>query len=169
MAFYQVLNTQTLEDVCMSTYGNIVYLQKLAFDNANIGSIDADMEALSGQYIYYDEALIETTPASLKAKEQTTSTNIKYYTGIEGQSVYDVAIQKYGTLENIIQLCFDNNLSIEELDNVKDIEFKYNTNLIENTLLVQFFSNLGTGVSSFSKVLVLGKSFDHEAFDKSYN
>jgi len=169
MESYLIKNNQSLEDVCCATYGTMEYLTKLVFDNENIGSIDVDMNEISGQLIYFDETLVNKIPVEVKVLKPIEESAIKYYTGIEGQSIYDVCIQLYGSLEKLILLCNDNNLRLTRADNVKNIEFKYNTNKIEDVLLVNFFKTLGTGVGSYSINLAKGKSYDSKAFDDSFN
>lgn len=169
MTEYRILNNQTLEDVCCVTYGNMSLLSKLVFDNEILGSFDVNMDAISGQIIYYDETLVNNIPVEVKPKIAIAEDDIQYYTGIEGQSVYDICIQLYGSLEKLIFLCNENNLPLTRGNTVKNITFKYNTNKVEDVLLVNYFKTLGTGVGSYSINLAKGKSYDHKAFDDSFN
>ncbi len=165
---YRILANQTLEDVCMNTYNTLEMLFKLVTDNP-ILSLDVDMSTVAGKVIQYDSDYVYSRPVEITTTTVPETEYIKKYTGIEGQSVYDVAIQVYGSLEKIITLCNDSNLSLNNGNNVKNVEFTYNTKNIDDILLVNYFKTLGTAVGSYSMSLAQGKSYDHKAFDDSFN
>lgn len=165
---YRILSNQTLSDVCMATYNSLELLIKLVSDNP-ILSLDVDMTTVSGQIVYYDSAYVVSRPVEITTTTIPDTQYIKKYTGIEGQNVYDVCIQLYGSLEKLVTLCKDSNISLNQGANVKNIEFTYNTKLIDDVLLVNYFKTLGTGIGSYSIALAQGKSFDQKAFDDSFN
>lgn len=165
---YRILSNQTLSDVCMATYNSLELLIKLVSDNP-ILSLDVDMTTVSGQIVYYDSAYVVSRPVEITTTTIPDTQYIKKYTGIEGQNVYDVCIQLYGSLEKLVTLCKDSNISLNQGANVKNIEFTYNTKLIDDILLVNYFKTLGTGIGSYSIALAQGKSFDQKAFDDSFN
>jgi len=165
---YRILSNQTLLDVCMATYNSLELLIKLISDNP-ILSLDVDMTTVSGQIVYYDSAYVVSRPVEITTTTVPDTQYIKKYTGIEGQNVYDVCIQLYGSLEKLVTLCKDSNISLNQGANVKNIEFTYNTKLIDDVLLVNYFKTLGTGIGSYSIALAQGKSFDQKAFDDSFN
>lgn len=164
---YKILSNQTLEDVCMITYGSLERLVKLVADNP-ILYLGIDLETVAGQIIYYDSDYIVSRPTEITVSSVIQPEYIKTYTGIEGQSIYDVCIQLYGSLEKLVTLCNDSNISLTKGDNVKNKQFTYNTKNIEDILLVNYFKTLGTGVGSYSIALAGGKSYDHKAFDDSF-
>ena len=165
---YRILSNQTLSDVCMATYNSMELLIKLVYDNP-ILSLDVDMATVSGQIVYYDSDYVVSRPVEITTTTVPDTQYIKKYTGIEGQNVYDVCIQLYGSLEKLVTLCKDSNISLNQGANVKNIEFTYNTKLIDDILLVNYFKTLGTGVGSYSIALAQGKSYDQKAFDDSFN
>lgn len=165
---YRILANQTLEDVCMETYNSLSLLYKLVIDNP-ILSLDVDMATVAGKIIYYDSELVVARPIEITTLNVPETQYIKSYTGIEGQSIYDVTIQLYGSLEKIVNLCNENNLSFNDGNNVKNVEFTYNTKNIDDILLVNYFKTLGTGVGSYSIALAGGKSYDQKTFDDSFN
>jgi len=165
---YRILSNQTLLDVCMATYNSLELLIKLVSDNP-ILSLDVDMTTVSGQIVYYDSVYVVSRPVEITTTTVPDTQYIKKYTGIEGQNIYDVCIQLYGSLEKLVTLCKDSNISLNQGANVKNIEFTYNTKLIDDVLLVNYFKTLGTGIGSYSIALAQGKSFDQKAFDDSFN
>ena len=164
---YKILSNQTLEDVCMITYKSLELLVKLINDNP-ILSLDVDMSTVCGQTIYYDSDYVYSRPVEITTTTIPETEYIKNYTGIEGQSIYDVCIQLYGSLEKLVTLCNDSNIPLTKGDNTKNKEFIYNTKNIDDILLVNYFKTLGTGVGSYSIALAGGKSYDHNAFDDSF-
>lgn len=57
---------------------------------------------------------------------------IKSVQAVDGQSIYDVCLQVYGSLDKLIKLCTDNNITnIDIIPNGK--VFYYDTDLITNT------------------------------------
>lgn len=164
---YRILSNQTLLDVCMATYNSMELLIKLVSDNP-ILSLDVDMATVSGQIVYYDSDYVVSRPVDITTITVPETQYIKTYTGIEGQNVYDVCIQLYGSLEKLVTLCNDSNIPLTKGDNTKNKEFIYNTKNIEDILLVNYFKTLGTGVGSYSIALAGGKSYDHKAFDDSF-
>jgi hypothetical protein len=165
---YRILANQTLSDVCISTYNTLELLVKLVTDNP-ILSLDVDMSTVAGEIIYYDSEYVYSRPVEVTVNSVPETDYIKKYTAIEGQNIYDVTIQLYGSLENLVTLCKDNNISLNQGSNVKDIEFTYNTKKIDDILLVNYFKTLGTGAGSYSIALAGGKSYDQKAFDDSFN
>jgi hypothetical protein len=165
---YKILSNQTLSDVCMATYNSMELLFKLVTDNP-ILNLDVDMDTVLGEIIYYDSEYVYSRPVEVTTTTIPKTDYIKSYTGIEGQSIYDVCIQVYGSLEKLVTLCFDNNQKLTNGDNVKNISFTYNTKKIDDVLLVNYFQTLGTGLGTYSLAIAKGKSYDQKAFDDSFN
>jgi hypothetical protein len=164
---YRTLSNQTVEDVCIITYNSLERLTKLVNDNTILNL--TDLQVVSGKVIYYDSDYIVSRPVEVTTATVPETEYIKSYTGIEGQSIYDVCIQLYGSLENLVTLCFDNNQRLTNGDNVKNIPFSYNTKKIDDILLVNYFKTLGTGLGTYSLAIAQGKSYNQNAFDDSFN
>lgn len=98
------LDGQSYIDVVMAEYGDITGLQYMLSDNGV--AVDADPSA--GEKLVIRDGVRSTSEYSTKKLVQVLDT---YQILIEGgQSIWDVAIQAYGSIEAITLLASDNSL-----------------------------------------------------------
>lgn len=128
MQYYEAVSGQNLLDVCLSTYGSLEYLTQLATDN----SITLNDSVTSGQIFNWNPLTNIQNPtknfttelstlsvSSLDFKNETfIETNIatpsKLFKAIKGQSILDVCLNTYNSLEFLIQLCQENSISLND-------------------------------------------------------
>lgn len=84
-----------------------------------------------------------STPASLKIKPQAT-TNLKYYRIQPGQSVYDVCLQVYGTLDYLVKLMTDNNFVSTNEANLNGRLIKFDSDIQRRS--ATYNDNINRGV-----------------------
>ena len=159
---YKVLNGQTIEDVAVLTYGSIDFVSQLITDN-NL-TFDSDITGLT---LIWDNTLTNTIPSSINVNNTIIESDLSSVIGQYGQSFYDVAIHTQATIENVIQLAIDNNISINNLNDIKGLEITYSKSNIKNFAIYNFISNLNTGVSS--GLLTTGKGSFNDSFNISFN
>ena len=111
---HKVLENQNIFDVANITLGGFdnIYVG-LIQQNENI--IDFDLNSIATENIKFDDLYFSSSTIQIQLNVPNQST-IKEYVGLENQSIYDVALMKYGSLESIYELIQKNNLiSINEL------------------------------------------------------
>jgi len=161
---YKVLNGETIQDVTVKLYGSIDY-QFLLISQNNI-SISTDITDL---ILKYDDSIITTIPNNIQANNAISTTQNSVL-GVEGQSIFDVAIQTQGTMDNVIELMDSNNISFIQLNSVKSKVIIYYENKIKNRLIYNFMQNLGTSAGSTITQNVGGGSFNgsfNGSFDRT--
>jgi hypothetical protein len=159
---YKVQNGETLQDVCIKLYGSLEYQTKLMSDNG-INLYDD----ITGESLVYDPTIILTLPKAIQSNTTKDTTQLSVV-GIDRQSVFDIAIQSHGSLENIVSLLNSNGLTFSDMNNVKQKEFIYYTTDVKNYPLYNFMQNLGTSAGSVITKIVAGGSFNN-AFDLSFD
>ena len=94
------------------------------------------------------------------------------YTALEGQSIYDVCLQTYGTLDLLYKLIQDNDIDNVNRVELKGIVFTFDTSLIYDKGL--YINNQSTSTIYATRELmtpsntpVINGSFD-ESFDDSF-
>lgn len=113
---HKVLENQNIFDVANITLGGFdnIYVG-LIQQNENITSIDFDLNSIATENIKFDDLYFSSSTIQIQLNVPNQST-IKEYVRLENQSIYDVALMKYGSLESIYELIQKNNLiSINEL------------------------------------------------------
>jgi hypothetical protein len=159
---YKVLDGETLQDVSVKLYGSIEYQYLLLNDNnINIST------NISGLTLKYNDSLISFVPNNVQANN-VISTTQNSVIGVDGQSIFDVAIQTQGTMENVIELMDSNNIDFLTLNSVKSKLIIYYENKIKNRLIYNFMQNLGTSAGSTITHKVGGGSFNG-SFNGSYD
>lgn len=114
---HKVLENQNIFDVANITLGGFdnIYVG-LIQQNSNITSIDFDLNTIATENINFDDLYFSSSTIQLQLNVPKQATQ-KQYVGLENQSIYDMALMKYGSLENIYDLIQKNNLiSINEID-----------------------------------------------------
>jgi hypothetical protein len=68
------------------------------------------------------------------------------YTAVAGQTLYDVCILTYGSIDYIVKLARDNNIIDLSNDNLSGVEFTYDNSLVVSQALQQALNQqYGTG------------------------
>ena len=159
---YKVQQGETLQDVTVKLYGSLDYQIKLMSDNGvNL------YDDLTGISLIYDTTIITAIPKTIQSNTTIDNTKLNII-GIDRQSIFDIAIQSHGTLENIVALLDYNGHSLNDMNNVKQKKFIYYTTDIKNYPLYNFMQNLGTSAGSVLTNVIAGGSFNG-AFDISFD
>lgn len=158
---YKYLNGQTIEDVCSLTYGSLDYLVKLAQDS----EVSLSDNFVTGQtFTYYPEIVVKNIQSYKKTGANIDNGVDLTHKAIENQSLWDVSVQILGGLDNIVSFAQSNGIDFRVQSNVKGAEFNYNTKQINDILLYNYFSNLGTnlgtGISDFELEDIESKNFE---------
>jgi len=154
----KVQDGQNIEDICVLTYGSTEYLTELLSMNGL--TFDSDVTGLT---LVWDDSLSYNVPSSIDSGKINTTSSILSWVGFDGQTMYDVALQTQTTLESIVKLSLDNNISLNSINDVKGRIINYSKLNIKDYALYNFIANIKTGISS-SITIVSGK-----AFNKSFN
>ena len=106
MSEYRVIKGQSIDDVCIVVYGNLERLPKLLIDNPFIDSYTYVFQG--GELINYDANLYKLPPRSITASATIAST-LKTKQGQSMQNIFDILIQTYGRMDDLLMLMVDSN------------------------------------------------------------
>jgi hypothetical protein len=140
IATYTVLNGQSVYDVTLLLYGNPEAVVKLCDDN-NIG-IDSVLSG--GDTLIWDTTYQFITPKQIDTVLKTPA-KYGYYTGMYGQTIFDVCLITYGKYELLSKLCADNGIISFDNISANGITFKYDLDIVNDNKLFAYLRKLGTG------------------------
>ncbi len=86
----------------------------------------------------------------------------------QGQSIYDICLQAYGTLNLIFKLIQDNLIESIDINPAPGTIIKYDESLIANTAISQQNNNTNTTYTTLDDSVEEGGSFDN-SFDDSFD
>lgn len=150
----KIQENQSIYDIANAKLGGFdnIYLGLIAL-NPVLTSIDLDLNTIASQTIKYDD-LYYSNPTLQIQLNVTAPTNNYNYKALENQSIYDIALMKYGGLENIYDLIQSNDLfSINNTD-ISGKTFIFDKTKILNETLTKSISKKGYSFGSlvaFSK------------------
>lgn len=151
---YKAQEGQSLMDVSLNTYNSLERIVALAYDNGV--SLDDDVKSAQ-EYVYESELVVVSPSEVSNATAAVVAENLAVY-GINKQSLWDLATQTYGTIEQAVKLAKDADISLDEQNNVKNILFNYNTTLVADAFLYNFVNKLsapmGTGIEEAAPIWV---------------
>lgn len=166
MSSYIITNPSDIFTLIMNVYGTLEEsIPFLSGNAALIPSLSADISMLAGEEVYYDAALVVTglSPNPLLVASATPA--IEYtWPGREGQNMFDVCVQTYGVLDNMLKLLTDNNL--EWGSPVYEQPFLYDSTLIANSSV--WSRSTGMGIVFSTGAPPLGGSFNTDFEYSSY-
>jgi hypothetical protein len=114
---HKILENQSIYDIANINLGGIdnIYLGLIKL-NPSIPNIDFDLNTIASKTIQFDDLYYQSATLQVQLNINSQSSIISV-TGLENQSIYDIALMKYGGLDNIYDLIVSNNLvSINQLD-----------------------------------------------------
>jgi hypothetical protein len=143
----KVDSSQTIYDVCLIAYGDASLTYKLIAENPTL--ITSVLSDLTGLELTYTPAAYSYTQkeATLSVVESKKNVTIQ-----STQTLFDVALQYYGSAEKVYQLIAENPTIVSVLDiNYTGKELNYIEN---NTKIPAYFRNNNIVVSTRQEVTV---------------
>lgn len=123
---------ESIFEVAVKTYGSSEYIFKLIEDNPsvfeNLGSL-----TITGQVIIWDDAY-KISSAGLVA---VPVVNDAVIVGQWGQSLYDVCLQTYGSLNNLFVLMRDNEISNLNAQLLSQRVFTFDKRLVADNIILK--------------------------------
>jgi hypothetical protein len=141
MSSYTITNPTDIFTLIMNVYGTLEEsVQLLSDNNVVINSLNSDISSLAGQVLNYDSTQVVT---SLPPKPvlSTPPPPVTQYTwaGREGQNLFDVCMQTYGILDDMINLMNDNSIvwftNLGQPFNVYGQPFNYDSTRIASSTI----------------------------------
>lgn len=127
----RVKETETIYDVAIKSYGlNNVY--KIISDNG----LDNITSLIDLQTIEIDTTFIQATPPEINTSTTAAISDIQRYTSKEGQSLYDICLTVYGSIDSIYKLIQDSNIDSTNEGDLRNKVFTYSVKLQADSLLV---------------------------------
>jgi hypothetical protein len=115
---YKVLEGENIHNLAIKLYGDVSYSLKLLNDN-NLDYSDS----LSGRLIVYDSSIKETVLEPLIIAPIKSKNMLQDYVSINGQSIFDVCLNLTGSLENVVNVFVNSNMT--SLNNALNREFVF--------------------------------------------
>lgn len=161
MAIFRNNKVQSVWDLTTRLYGDLSYVFKFIADN-NIQSFNDLIN--TNIDVYYDDTIVFIETTKTAAFVNIAVQKIKKYKIRPNQTVYDVVMQLYGSLESVFKFLQDNpqifSVNSTNLDNIEVVYTEQNnelTNFFKKNII---FINTGIGAG--------GRNFD-ETFDRSFD
>jgi hypothetical protein len=122
---YRINSDESIFDIAIATIGGIdnLFVALLQPNNINI-----DYTGIGSQLISYDNIYQIKNPASLSLVKKDIK-NILNYFSLSGQSLYDICLQCYSSLDGLYKLIQDNNINSVDTTATEQINIKYNNTL----------------------------------------
>jgi len=134
---YKVSQGETIGDIANRTYGNLNYIYKIIQDNPFITGVDFDFSSNPGSVIIWDNSFIISEPPELKQATSASASTIGQYKAINGQGLFDICLQVYGTLDLLYKLIADNGIDNVNITDLAQKVFIFDTTLIQNSALLK--------------------------------
>lgn len=115
---YKVQSGQTLSNIALELYGEVSYTWKLASDN-NIGLNDS----IEGLTLVYDDSIKSQVLEPLLVAPIRQKNLLQTYTSLFGQSIFDIALNLYGSVEFALTAYINSNMT--NLNNPLDRSYSF--------------------------------------------
>lgn len=163
---YKIPNNITVSDLVVALYGTMDLAVKFINDNLFITSINFDLSSYTGAIVFYDPNLTQSTPANLKYVAAPPNTEAIYQVK-QGQTIYDICMQVYLTLDRLNKLIDDNNLAdiFTQPDKLMNLYLTYDSTLTANSSIFNSHKNSSlTYATSNANIFVTleGASFNDD-------
>jgi hypothetical protein len=111
---YKVKDNETIWSVANKLYGLVSYAYKLARDNGFELNDD-----ITGRIIEYDDSIFSSVSEPLIIEAVVSQNVSQIYYSLSNQTIFDVALQTLGGLENIVDLVKNSTLEYMNSDTEK--------------------------------------------------
>lgn len=162
---YAIKQGLDIFDVVLNTYGSLDCTVKLLQDNSDIlTSIDYDLTANPFTVVEYDETFIAPQSPEITPVTTDAITEISFVAK-EGQSVYDLCLMSYGSLDRIVE--FAQSMGFDSLNNsgLRGQAVVFSPEDIKDKALYNYFER--KGITMRTLYSAGGGSFD-SSFDSSF-
>lgn len=152
----RVKESETIYDIAIKSYGlNNVY--KIISDNG----LDNITSLIDLQKIEIDTTFIQAIPPQINTTETAESSDIQSYTSKEGQSLYDICLTVYGSIDSIYKLIQDSNIDSTNEGDLRNKVFTYSVKLQSDSLLVNHINKSAIVFSTLdtSSIIQMGDGY----------
>lgn len=160
---YLVKSEDTIYDVALRTYGlDSVY--KLVQDNDLV-----DIASLTAmQNIDFDETFIVALPPVVQAKATVKESNIKTIIGRDGQTIYDICLMVYGSLENLYKLLIDSKIDSPNTGSLFNYSLTFDTEKQVDSMLYKHLNINKIVYNTSTNALATDNYFEDGYIDENY-
>lgn len=127
LANYKTTQGQSIYDVVNGVYGSLDYFSQLLIENANLEAVAYTLIDESAVEVEYDADVIRNKPPVIFRSTGAIATTITEYPALDGQSVYDVAMMTYGSLDKLIELLNDSSFGSTNNTNLGGVRFTFDS------------------------------------------
>lgn len=135
LANYRTQQGQSIYDVVIGVYGSIDHFAQLLTENAELATVAYTLTDASAIDIEYDADVVKNKPPVIYRPSASTTTTLRTYNGQDGQSVYDVAMMTYGSLDRLIELISDSSFGSTNNTNLGGVGFTFDSSKKADQLL----------------------------------
>jgi hypothetical protein len=109
---YKIPPTTTLQDLCLKIYNTLDAMYDLVSRNDIFTglNINDSISLYAGVDVYYDSDLVSKKAVQINYSFVEPQTNKVKYVAKYGQSIYDIVLQTYGSLDYLNKFIADNNI-----------------------------------------------------------
>lgn len=158
LASNNVPNGATIFDLVNKFYGSMDYLTKFLSDNPQLSDgADFDYESNPNTAVHYDAAFVSMHPLKLKAAEKPPAT--QYFIARDGQSLFDVCLMTYGTIDRYNKLLSDNSINGLTIGSLSGKAFIFDSSLRSDGMLSGEISRRELFFSTFPENLIPAVDF----------
>jgi hypothetical protein len=150
---YKIKSDETVIDTIISTY---CYLDG-AYDFILLNNLDSIESILTPtDSLSYDTTLINFKPSQLYLGENIQATT-KVVKTFDNQSIYDVCLQNYGSLDTMYEFITNNDfINVDDSDvQLKDVIIKRTLEVENYSLLPKKFATLNRVIEELNKYYIL--------------
>lgn len=146
MSEYRVIKGQSINDVCIAVYGSLERLPQLIIDNSFLNSYTYTLQG--GELIVYDGNLYKLPPRSITASATIAST-LKTKQGESMQNIFDILIQTYGRMDDLLMLMVDSNQNAFGDMSANGKIFTFDESKIEDLIQYAKLKKISSGLLGF--------------------
>lgn len=164
----KISNGQDIFDAVINTYGNLDLTYKLIQENPIIENIDVDLNTLPNLSVVWDEIFDVPPPAQIDSPKEVAPNFISKITAVQGQTLFDIGLMSYGTLDNLMKLLQDSQIDNPNSDNIAGHVFTFDNREIVDYQIFKNYISSGYIINTGESERRTGKSFGL-SFDNSFN
>lgn len=145
-----VTNQNTIWDLALQGYGTLEQVVRLVNDNSSLlPNINANTTGLPGQELGIDAQYVVPIKNAQPVTNPVNASNTYSFISRQQQNLFDIALNTYGTIESLVQLLIDNEVTeITAGSLIKSFSFDStlikDINIYTNTTAKGYFFSTGT-------------------------
>lgn len=145
----KIQGNQTIYDIVLNSLGGFDDLFYFIRTNESVlGNIDADLGQLVGKKLTYDDIYYVKPAPRISIQSAANVSPVYQKRGLENQSIYDLCLQEYGTLDNLVKMMQDSNIVGTKDPNAAFKKITFNKSIVNDDTIVGVVKRKGYNFST---------------------